>query len=260
MLRLIAVMLALFLSGCVVKAPPAQAPSACEDARPLHVVVGVSAHDVPATTRRALLQAILQQLTAQVQPGTDGLLVSAYPLDERSVASQPLRATVACIPPAPAPPDLQQAPTFQRARLLEEYRAAQARTRAEVDQARGQLAQFSQRLLSLQPASVSTDIWGFLSVAADEFGSVDAFERVVIVIARDEEIQSTYCDGCHDLRGAAVYFLAFDQSTPADEQRRRSDWSMWLSRVGASSATFSRSNEPIPALFPSLRTAAAASR
>jgi hypothetical protein len=250
MFRSFVLIIAVLLTGCVVKAEPVHPPTPCEDAKPLHVVIGVSAHNVPAATRRTVLQAVLQQLVAEIQPGSSGVVVSAYPLDDRSVSSQPLRTNILCMPPAPMPPDLHQAPTFQRATLLEAYRTAQTRSTAEVEHARGQLGQFWRELLALQPASAPTDIWGFLSVAADEFASVDASERVVIIVARDEEIQSTYCDGCHDLRGAAVYFLAFDQPTPADEQRRRSDWSMWLSRVGASSASFSRSNERLPALFP----------
>lgn len=238
------------VTGCVVKEPPVRSQARCDQARPLHVVIGISGHTVSADTRRTLLQTILQQLSAQIQPGYDGLVVSAYPLQDRSVTSQPLRTDSPCIPPSPTLPDLQQAPTFQRATLLEKYRASAGQTQAEVAQARVQFDQFSQQLLALQPPSAPTDIWGFLSVAADEFGSVDASERVVIIVATDEEIQSTYCDGCADLRGATVHFLAFDQPTPSDEQRRRSDWSMWLSRVGASSATFSRSNEPVPALIP----------
>ena len=144
-----------------------------------------------------------------------------------------------CIPPAPTLPDLQQAPTFQRTTLLEAYRASAAQTQADVARARDRLDQFSQQLLALEPPSAPTDIWGFVSVAAGEFGTVDSDERVVIIVARDEEIQPTYCDGCAELGGAAVHFLAFDQHTRSDEQRRRSDWSMWLSRVGASGATFS---------------------
>jgi hypothetical protein len=261
MLRLFlpfAVTLAVLATGCVVKDRAPQFPSACADAKPLDVVIGVSSHDISPAIRQTILQAVAQQLTAQIRPGSGGVLVSAYSLDDRSVASEPLRTATSCIPPAPIQPDLQQAPTFQRATLLERYRASKARTSAEVDQARSQLDQFSQQLLALQPPSVPTDIWGFLSIVADEFGTDEAAERVVIIVARDEEIQSTYCDGCHDLRGASVYFLAFDQPSPADEQRRRSDWVLWLSRVGASSATFARSNEPVPALFPAAPTTASA--
>jgi hypothetical protein len=216
----------------------------------LDVVIGLSARNVSAESRRTALLAVVQQLKPQAQPGTGGIVLSAYPLDDRSLAGQPLRMSVPCIPAVPVPPDLQHTPTFQRAEVLQAYRKSQAASNAQVDQARKQLEALSQQLVGVQPpADAPTDIWGFLSVAADEFASVDSSTRAVIIVARDEEIQSTYCDGCHDLRGASVHFLEFDQPTPADEQRRRSDWSMWLSRVGASSVTFSRSNEPIPALF-----------
>jgi hypothetical protein len=245
---------AVFLTGCAVKPQPAQPRAACDDAKPHHIVIGISARNVPDATRRSILQAVLQQLTTRIQPGSDGVVVSAYPLGDDSVASQPVRATTPCIPPVPTPPDLPQTPTFQRASLLEAYRDAQARSRAEVERARSELDYFSGQLLALEPPPTPTDIWGFLSVAADEFSKLDSDQRDVIIVARDEEVQSTYCDGCHDLQGAAVHFLAFDQPTPSDERRRRSDWSMWLSRVGASSITFSRSNEPLPALFADQRT------
>jgi hypothetical protein len=136
--------------------------------------------------------------------------------------------------------------------VLDQYSAALARNNAAVNQARKQLSQYSEQLLALEPSSHPTDVWGFLSLAADEFASTDSNQRVVLIVARDEEIQSTYCDGCHHLRGAAVHFLALDQPTPADQLRRRSDWVMWLARVGARTTTFTRSNEPIPPLFPEL--------
>jgi hypothetical protein len=244
--------------ACTVKPTTVQPPTGCEDVSPMHVVIGVAGRNLPAATRRTVLQAVLNQLTAQIHPDSRGLLLSVYPLDERSVASNPLRLSTPCIPPAPEPLDLKQTPTFERARQLDAYRKAVAHTQAEVQQSRASLSQFSQQVLSLQPSAAPTDIWGFLSVAADEFTSVQSADRHVIVVAPDEQIQSTYCDGCHDLRGAAVHFVAFDQPTPADEQRRRSDWSMWLARVGASGSTFTRSNEPLPVLFSASQSAAVA--
>jgi hypothetical protein len=101
----------------------------------------------------------------------------------------------------------------------------------------------------VQPSNTATDIWGFLALTADEFASIDASERHVIIVARDEVVQTTYCAECHKLRGADVHFLAFDQPSASDQQQRSNDWTDWLTRVGASRVTFTRSNEPVPDLF-----------
>ena len=244
--------IAALATGCVVQPPDTRvAPGAsCAAAQPLHVIIGVAGHNLPDATRRAVVMGLTNQLRARVQPGALGMVVAAYPLTDQSIAAQPQRLDLPCLAEPPATPDLKQTPTFDRARVLREYRAQVERDRSEVAQAQRDFDTFAQQLLAFQPTARSTDIWGFLALAADEFGSIDASERHVVLIARDEEVQNTYCDGCHTLRGASVHFLAFDQPTPADQQRRRTDWADWLKAVGAASWTFTRSNEPLPALFP----------
>jgi hypothetical protein len=248
---LLLTLLALVGSGCVARAAePTAAPSPdCVDTASLHVVIGISGHDLNAAARRGALKAVLDQLAARVRPGNSRLVVSAYPLGDHSLSSEPLRLSLACLPATPEALDLKQAPTFERARRLDAYRHELETTRKAVDQARRQFDAYGSQLLALEPRSTATDIWGFLVLAADEFASNKATERDVIVVARDEEIDTTYCDGCQPLRGARVHFLAFDQLTPADQQRRRAEWSAWLAAVGAGGSTFTRSNETIPALF-----------
>lgn len=243
---------ALAVSGCV--AHPAQpvssaGPDCDPSAAPLHVVIGVSGHNLAPAARRAALRGVLDQLTRRVQPGSGALTVRAYPLADRSLAADPLKLDLPCLPTPPDAPDLVQTPTFERGKQLNAYRAALGQTRQAAEQARGNLASFGTQLLGLEPRSTSTDVWGFLALAADELATTDASQRVVIVVARDEEVVTSYCDGCQPLHGASVHFLAFDQLTPADQQRRRADWSAWLAAVGARSTTFTRSNETIPPLF-----------
>jgi hypothetical protein len=245
--------LALSAGGCAAPPPDSVGSSTLDCATTaspsLHVVIGVSGHQLPAEARRGALKAVLDQLTAREQPGSGALIVQAYPLAEQSIAAQPLRLDLPCLPAAPEVPDLRQVPTFERARRLDAYRKALASTRRAVEQSRRQLATFGEQLLALEPHATSTDVWGFLGVAADELARVGATQRDVIVVARDEENDAAYCDGCQPLGGARVHFLAFDQLTPADLQRRRTEWSAWLAATGASTTTFTRSNETIPALF-----------
>jgi hypothetical protein len=222
----------------------------CDPTAPsLHVIIGVSGHNLPPAARRGALTTVLDQLTTRLRPGSGELIVYAYPLSDRSFAAQPLRLDVPCLPVAPEAPDLKQVATFERARRLDAYRRAQASTGRAVDQSRQQLATFRTKLLALEPPATSTDVWGFLGVAADELATRGATQRDVIVVARDEENDTAYCDGCQPLGGARVHFLAFDQLTPADFQRRRAEWSDWLAAAGAGSTTFTRSNETIPLLF-----------
>ena len=251
-------LLALVGSGCVARAaePPAAPSPDCADTASLHVVIGISGHDLNAAARRGALKAVLNQLAARVKPGSNHLVVSAYPLGDRSLAAEPVRLSLPCLPATPEAPDLKQAPTFERARRLDAYRHALDSTRQAVDQAQRQLDAYGAQLLALEPRSTATDIWGFLALAADEFATNAATEREVIVVARDEEVDTTYCDGCQPLRGARVHFLAFDQPTPADQQRRRAEWSAWLVAVGAGGTTFTRSNETIPDLFGQTATSA----
>ena len=244
--------LALTASGCVAPRTDAVASSGldCDPTAPtLHVTIGVSGHNLPPTARRGALTAVLDQLTGHVRSGSGELIVHAYPLSDRSFAAEPLRLDLACLPVAPEAPDLKQVPTFERARRLDAYRKALASTSRAVDESRRQLVTFRAKLLAVEPQATSTDVWGFLGVAADELATSGATQRDVIVVARDEENDSAYCDGCQPLGGARVHFLAFDQLTPADFQRRRAEWSAWLAAAGAGSATFTRSNETIPLLF-----------
>jgi hypothetical protein len=249
-LALLFLLLAVLVSGCTVGRPTLAAVDRdCAGPGPLHVVVGVSGQGLSTEARRAALGAVLEQLKAQLRLGAPGLVLSAYALTENSVNSDGLRLRLGCVPAEPLAPDLKQAPTFQRAELLKSYRAAQANAARELQNAQRQLDVFGKRLLALQPSTAPTDIWGFLALAAHEFDAVDAGQRHVILVARDEIVQTTYCDGCHPLRAAQVHFLAFDQPSASDQQRRRNDWAYWLQKVGAGRCTFSRSNEPVPPLF-----------
>jgi hypothetical protein len=244
--------LALASSGCVAAHTDSAGSSTaiCDPAAPsLHVVIGIAGHNLTTGARRAALTAVLDQLTARVRPGSGAVTVQAYPLSDRSFGAEPLRLDLPCLPVPPDSPDLKQVATFERARRLDAYRKALASTGRAVQESKQQLATFRGKLLAIEPRATSTDVWGFLGVAADELATTGATQRDVIVVARDEENDSAYCDGCQPLGGARVHFLAFDQLTPADFQRRRADWSTWLAAVGASSVTFTRSNETIPMLF-----------
>jgi hypothetical protein len=223
----------------------------------MHVVIGVesanslSEHKLSADTRAGVLKPVLDQLSGEVTSGFTGLVLNVYPLSGRSITSQPLRLTLPCLEPEPTTPDLRQIPTWKRAEALQSYEKAKAQSKAALDHAQQQMAQFSQQVLAMQtPATpTDTDIWGFLTVASDEFQTVDSSDRHVVIIAGDENVHTTYCDGCVDLRGANVHFAALDLSTPAEEQRRRSNWTDWLSKVHAGNVTFNRSNESLPSLF-----------
>jgi hypothetical protein len=122
--------------------------------------------------------------------------------------------------------------------VLDNYRKAIAKAQLQNQEQLRQFDAYDARLLAVAPPTDSTDIWGFLALAADEFEVVDAGERQVIIVSRDEVVQSTYCDGCHPLHGAAVHFLAFDQPSASDQLRRRTDWADWLAKVGAGDVTF----------------------
>ena len=246
-----AIVLAALVTGCTVKAQPPLTAGGdeCASAAPVHVVVGYSGQNLSSSVRQTVLRAVLEQLGATIRPGSPGLLVSAYALSNHSVDAEPVRLSLTCLPHPVGAVDLKQTPTFERARVLEANRKAAAQREQALVAQRHQFDSFRQQVLNAQPPVSSTDIWGFLALASDEFETVDALERHVVIVARDEDIQSTYCDGCHPLRGASVHFVAFDQPTPADQHRRRSDWTDWLRAVGASSTTFTRSSEPLPPLF-----------
>jgi hypothetical protein len=236
--------------GCTVKPPPPPTLATdCGAVKPLHVVIGFSAHDLTADVSRAALSTVLDQLRPLIRAGAPGMVVSAYPLSSNSIAANSMRLELACLSEPPLPPDLNQAPAFQRASLLETYRKAQAKAQLEDQEQLHQFDAYRTRVLAVAPPTASTDIWGFLALASDEFGVVEARERQVIIVSRDEVIQSTYCDGCHPLHGALVHFLAFDQPVASDQLRRRNDWAFWLAKVGAGATTFSRSNEPVPSFF-----------